>query len=122
MKRITLAVAGMLMLVGSSGSAHHGYSSFDREHPITIDGTLESFLYANPHVIMQIRASDDTVYTVTWQAAMWVEREAGVTKTTFKLGDRLVIRGAPSRDPASHEVTLLQQVRRPSDGWTWTNR
>jgi hypothetical protein len=50
---------------------------------------------------------------------MWVERQAGVTKSTFARGDRLVVVGAPSRDPASHDVTQVREVRQPRDGWTW---
>ena len=120
MTRGLLAVIGAI-LVGSSTQAHHGYTTFfaPTERTVAIEGNLEHLLYANPHVVMKIRAADSVVYTVTWQAATWVERNAGVSKETFKVGDHLVVIGSPSRDPASHEVTLLREVRRTRDQWTW---
>jgi hypothetical protein len=120
MGRGTLAFVGVLIL-GGSVYAHHSYANFyaPSERTVSIEGDLESLLYANPHIVMKIRAADSAVYTVAWQAVGWVERNAGVTRTTFKIGDHLVIVGAPARDPASREVTLLREVRRPSDGWRW---
>lgn len=123
MKHGLFAVAVVLVLASGALRAHHGYTAFftPEERTVAVAGTLESVLYANPHLVMKIRSADDTVYTVTWQAANWVERNAGVTKATFNVGDTLVVVGAPSRDPASREVTLIQEVRRPSDGWNWKN-
>lgn len=120
MRRTVLAVVGAIILAGSSVPAHHGYSTFfdPKDRTVAVEGDLENLLYANPHVVMKIRA-DDAVYTVTWQAATWVERNAGVMKSTFQVGDHLIIIGAPSRDPASHEVTMVREVRRPRDRWTW---
>ena len=120
MRRTLLAVIG-IVLAGSSAFAHHGYTTFyaPTEKTVAVEGELESVLYANPHVVMKIRAADSTVYTVTWQAATWVERNAGVSKETFKAGDHLVVVGSPSRDPQSHEVTLIREVRRSRDQWTW---
>ena len=119
MKRVSWLVVGILVLLGTSVSAHHSYAKFDRDHPVSVEGTLEALLYANPHVVMKVRTADGTFYTVVWQAMNWVEREAGVTKDTFKSGDLLIIRGAPSRTPGEHELSLVQEVRRPSDGWHW---
>ena len=78
MRHVILAVAGVLVLAGSSLNAHHGYTSFfdPKERTVAVEGTLESLVYANPHLVMKIRAADSTVYTVTWQAARWVERNA----------------------------------------------
>jgi hypothetical protein len=122
MKRILVAVLGAIVLAGTSVVwAHHGYATFFKptDRTVAIEGDLENLLYANPHVVMEIRAADSTIYTVTWQASRWVERNAGVTRTTFKVGDHLIITAAPSRDPASHEVTQVREVRRPRDGWMW---
>ena len=121
MRRTVLAVVGAVLLAGSSTYAHHGYTTFylPTERTVAVEGELESLLYANPHVVMKIRAADSTVYTVTWQAARWVERNASVSKETFKVGDHLVVVGSPSRDPASREVTLVREVRRPRDQWAW---
>jgi hypothetical protein len=119
MKRAGLTLLGVFVAMCGVVSAHHGYAGFFRDRTVVIEGNLESLHYANPHVVMRIRTADDTVYTVTWQAATWVERVAGVTPTTFAAGDHLVISAAPPRDPASHELAMVREVRRPSDGWQW---
>jgi len=110
-------------LVGSQPlvRAHHGYGGFfdPKDRTVAVEGDLVSLVYGNPHVVMKIQTSDSSVYTVTWQAAQWVERQAGVTMSTFHVGDHLIIVGAPSRDPASREVTRVREVRRPIDGWAW---
>ena len=121
MTRSIVAVAVFVVLAGAVTSAHHSYAGFfdPKEKTIAVEGRLESILYANPHVIMKMRAADSTLYTITWQARTWVERQAGVTKSTFQIGDRLIVVGSPSRDATSREVTLVREVRRPADQWMW---
>jgi hypothetical protein len=120
--RNAVALCFVVAVAGSATvGAHHGYGGFfdPKDRTVVVEGALVSLVYGNPHVVMNIRAADSSVYTVTWQAARWVERQAHVTKSTFHVGDHLVIVGAPSRDPASHEVTRVREVRRPADGWLW---
>jgi hypothetical protein len=119
MRRATiLAIVGSLVLAGSSVRAHHGYANFFLDQTLTVEGGLESIRYANPHVVLQIRTADSRLYTATWGPVHQVER-AGVTKTTLKIGDHVIVSGAPPRDPASHELMPVWEVRRPRDGWKW---
>jgi hypothetical protein len=122
MTRSVVASMTLVVLVATANiSAHHSYAGFydPKQRTIAIEGQLESILYANPHVIMKIRAADSEIYTVTWQARTWVERQAGVTKATFQKGDRLIVVGAPARDAASHEIASVRELRRPRDQWIW---
>jgi len=43
--------------------------------------------------------------------------EGGVNKFTLKVGDRVIIEGAPSRDSEEHKV-LIRTVTRPAVGTT----
>jgi hypothetical protein len=122
MRRNILAAVAVVVVCANTGArAHHSYAGFfdPKERTVAVEGRLESLLFANPHVVMKIRAADSTLYTVTWQARTWVERQAAVTKSTFQIGDHLVVIGSPSRDANSREVTLVREVRRPSDQWIW---
>jgi hypothetical protein len=124
MRRLTSWALVILIASAAQGTtlrAHHGYTAFfdPAERTVAIDGDLVNLVYANPHIVMTIRAGNDALYTVTWQAMTWAERNAGVTKDTFKVGDHLVVVGAPSRDPSARQVTMLREVRRPRDGWIW---
>ena len=119
MRRTMSAVIGVIVLASHAVHAHHGYAGFFLDRTVAVEGNLEEVRYANPHVVLKIRAGDATLYTVTWQAASWVAQRAGVTNTTFNVGDHLIISAAPPRDPASHELASVREVRRPSDGWDW---
>jgi hypothetical protein len=109
----------ILVLAGSSARAHHSHPDFLLDHKVSVEGTLEALTYANPHVVLRIRTAQGVLYTAEWQAASWLQYHAHVTLTTLRVGDHVIISGAPSRDPASHELVRLQEVRRPSDGWAY---
>jgi hypothetical protein len=119
--RILIFAISAAILMGSGVRAHHSYAGFydPKDRTVLIDGTLEEYLYANPHVQFVIRTADATTYTVIWQASTWVKRQANVDAGTFRTGDRLIVIGSPSKDPSEHQVTQVREVRRPSDGWVW---
>ena len=112
-------VVVFVVLASVSTLAHHGYPDFLLNQRVTVDGTLEELHYANPHVVLKIRTTDRVLYTAEWQAASWLLLKAHVMLTTLRVGDHLTVIGAPSRDPAAHEVVRLNEVRRASDGWTY---
>jgi len=122
MRRTIGAIIGVVALASQAVQAHHGYAGFFMDRTVTVEGDIEELRYANPHVVMKIRTADSTLYTVTWQAATWVAKQAAVTSSTFKAGDHLIVAAAPARDPASHELASVRVVRRPSDGWAWTRQ
>jgi hypothetical protein len=118
MRRAALAVLAVIVVTGVSARAHHGYANFFLDQRLSIEGQIEELRYANPHIVMKIRTADSAVYTATWRSASQVER-AGVTRTTLKVGDHVIVTGAPPRDPASHELMPVREIRRPRDGWIW---
>ncbi len=119
MRRTALAVVGALILAdGSAVYAHHGYANFYLDQNKAIEGELESVRFVNPHVVLTIRAADRTMYTATWNAAAQVERD-GITRATLKIGDHLIVTGAPPRDPTSRELMPVWEISRPRDGWRW---
>jgi hypothetical protein len=120
MRRTILAAIAILVLCGAVPRAHHGgyEKDFDVDHPISVEGDLEAFLFVNPHVVLKIRTADSTVYTAIWESAFSVKRY-GLTSATLRAGDHVIVSGAPSRNPALRELALLREVRRPRDGWKW---
>jgi hypothetical protein len=119
MKHTLFAALGAVALASAPVHAHHGYADYFLDRTVAVEGTLEDLQYGNPHVVMKIRAANSTLYTVSWQARWWVEANAGVRKTTFAVGDHLIISAAPPRDPASHDLASVREIRRPRDGWDW---
>jgi len=100
--------------------AHHNAWAPDRSRSITIEGTVEAFLFADPHVEIRIRTAQDVVYAAEWQTMGFLSN-AGITSVTLKTGDHLIVRGSPYKDPTIPKLTLLAEVRRPADGWRWTS-
>ena len=119
MKRLVLATVASVLMAGGFLSAHHAYADFDRARVVTIDGVLEELVYGNPHVMLKVRTASG-IFIATWDSANVVLRRANFTATTFHVGDRLLVSGSPAREASRHELALLTEVVRPSDGWKWS--
>lgn len=118
MRASAFVVAAAIVVVSAASvvRAHHSYAEFDVERTVTIHGTIENILFANPHVVLKVRAGDATLYTATWNAARQLTRQ-GVSATRLNVGDAVVVIGSPSK--ISAEVSKLVEVSRPSDRWAW---
>lgn len=111
----------VLLCVASAGTvalAHHSYGGYIREQNVSIEGVLDQVTVANPHGILMLRTDDGTMFTAEWASATQLQR-AGVVPGMLAVGDRVIVRGSPARDPESHRLSLLTEVRRPRDGWQW---
>jgi hypothetical protein len=94
---IFLAVIG-LAAVPVPVSAHHGNASYDETRTVTVKGTVTSYSWQNPHILLRVDAKDDTGNTLHWiiEAQSTVSQTAsGWTRTTFKPGDEVVIDVVP---------------------------
>ena len=118
MRRTILALVGVVLLLGSVAvRAHHSYAEFS-DNIVSVEGTLEKVMFANPHVTLTIRAKDSSVYTALWVAAFNLQNR-GMKATDLEIGDVIVVSGTPARNPAVREIARLREVRRVSDGWRW---
>lgn len=123
MRSLAFAVT-IAILLGTGVYAHHAHPDFAADREATIDGTIESIAFQNPHVLIRLRTSDSTVYLIEWLGAGALRQPLGngttpVTSSTLAVGDRIVVTGNPSRDKALHALASLKQVYRPRDGWKW---
>jgi hypothetical protein len=114
-----LLVASTASLVTLSAPAHHSYAQFDRCHPVSIEGDILNVEWANPHIVIDLKAVDATTYRVEWFNLPQLQN-AGLATETLKTGDHVVITGSATRDATLKLVSLLTEIRRPSDGWSWT--
>jgi len=64
MMKPLLAALATLALAGGGALAHHGWGSYDASKPITVDGTILTSKYENPHATITVKAPDK-VWTVT---------------------------------------------------------
>ena len=103
-------------------SAHHSFAATYFEDQTTkIEGDLVQFQFRNPHSYVHLEAKDDAGvtqrWTIEWGSGMQLSTQ-GLTATTLKVGDHVVVTGAPGRDPEDHRLRM-RSIERPKDGFKW---
>jgi len=118
MKRTVFTLTVALLLTTSSMIGHHGYAEYDRNAPVTLEGTLKHVLWANPHVVLTLETQTRGEYSVEWGAVFQLSR-FGINSVPVKAGDHLIVTGSINRNPEKRILTLIQEISRPADGWHW---
>jgi len=121
MKRL-VAASLFALAVAAPAYAHHSFAATYREKDsVTIEGELVQLDFRNPHsfVHVDVKEKDGTKvrYAIEWGGVGQLGQQ-GVTRETLKVGDHVIISGAPGRNPADHRVRMVT-LKRPSDGFTW---
>jgi hypothetical protein len=121
-RRLPVLILTAGILSGATAYAHHSMNAqYDIGKQIKVEGTIVQFQFRNPHSFVQVEAPDDAGQLVRWSIE-WSGSAAltdqGVTRTTLKYGDKVVITGAPSRTPGDHKL-IMRSLRRTSDGFGW---
>jgi hypothetical protein len=125
-RRIGLAAAICLCIPAWSAHAHHSYGTFfDLCTLVTIEGQVDTIDWKDPHIWIDLKTDDGVAYRAEWTSPRNLARD-GVTSDRLKSGDRVAIAGSPPKDPALESkagvkvISALTQIRRASDGWSWT--
>jgi len=119
MTRWTLALAAAIAIGTPSAGAHHSiYGIYDRSRPATLDGTVAEFQLINPHPFLFIDVASAAGVVERWRLEMDNRTELadiGITASTFKPGERVVVSGSLARtQPRS---LYLLRLDRSSDGF-----
>ena len=122
--KLFLAVA-LLAAAGAVASAHHFLiASYRLDTTVVVEGTLAQFLLRNPHSFVQVEVAGEggsrTIRTVEWLSAGQLGR-TGIVAGTLQPGDRVVVTGNPSRNPAEPMLRMVS-IHRPRDGWKWSEQ
>ncbi len=105
--------------------AHHAIGEiYDEERTVVLEGEVTSFLFGNPHSMVQVRVVNSQGDVHTW-ALEWRDagrlRQQGWTDHALGAGDHVRVCGNPGRDPGAYRMYLLNLARRASDSPTETN-
>jgi hypothetical protein len=121
------ALAGVAMVVLlQPAAAHHSFAMFEPTKTLTLKGTVKTFQWTNPHVILWVLVQpDDGGAAQEWSietTSPGVLTRAGWTRQSLKAGDRVTVVFNPLRDGSRggglNSVTLLDtgQILVPRSG------
>jgi hypothetical protein len=85
---------------------HHSTTMYNMANPATLEGTVKSFDWINPHSLLHLEVPNSEGKLEEWvveihSVAIMVRR--GYTKDYFKPGDRVTVVGGPMKD-GSHMI------------------
>jgi hypothetical protein len=98
--RSFMGVAAALLLSASPALAHHAFSAdFDRDKPITLDGTITKVEWTNPHAYVYLDVKDTSGQTTNWKLEFGSRDElAGWTTPPLQVGQQIKVRGWQAKD------------------------
>jgi hypothetical protein len=118
-------IGALILAAGTPANAHHAFAgTYVLDQTATIEGTIVQFDIRNPHSFVNLEIRDAEGKAARWGVewgGVTLLAQTGVTKATLKVGDKVTVIGAPSRDATEHKV-LMKVIRRPADGWVWGER
>jgi hypothetical protein len=102
MKRCSKAFTVVALLgVCSAVSAHHSTAAYDYSKSVKLVGTVEEFLWTNPHMFIRLLAPDDQGKSVEWNVECGtpnINVRHGWKKSDLNPGDKVTMELHPMRD------------------------
>jgi hypothetical protein len=107
--------ASAVMLLATAvvpASAHHSAAPFDMSKSVSMQGTVEKWLWANPHSWLYLRVEKADGSQEVWgfeAGSTGMLARSGWNAADMKPGDKVSVTAAPERSGA--HVALLNQVQ-----------
>ena len=100
--KIALIAAGLTLVLVGMAAAHHSGAAYDLDHPKTMEGTVKTVNWTNPHITFVVESdAKDGEPASSWVfevSSPGVLTRSGWTKRSLQPGDHAVFRYAPLRD------------------------
>lgn len=94
--RFASSAAAAVILTTSAAWAHHGWSSYDADKPVTIEAPLTVVEYRNPHAQVQIDRDGHPWVVVLAPTGRMESR--GMARDALVVGKTVTIEGYPRKD------------------------
>jgi hypothetical protein len=116
LKRTSMGIMlAALVGAGSPALAHHSFAMYEPTKTLTFKGTVKSFQWTNPHVVVWVLVQpEDGGAVQEWSletTSPGVLTRSGWTRQSLKAGDRVSVTFSPLRDGSRggglNSVTLL---------------
>ena len=98
---VVVVAAAVGLLMGVPLVAHHGSAAFDTGKTVVLEGTVQEWLYSNPHVLLRLEVTDENGETVVWIAEGQAPKTifpAGYRKNSFNYGDQVAVTVEPAKE------------------------
>lgn len=98
MTRRQLVLFGLalgILCPAAIASAHHGWSGYDADQVLTIEGTITALAYRNPHVTIGLKTAPKTWEIVL--APPFRMQSRGLPDGALKVGDTVTVIGYPHK-------------------------
>ena len=100
--RVTFVAAALSFVLAGAAAAHHSGAAYDNEHPQTLEGTVKTVNWTNPHITFVIEEdAKDGKPAKTWVfevSSPGVLTRSGWTKKSLQPGDHATFIFSPLRD------------------------
>ncbi len=117
MRSVHAALVCAVLIFAPPALAHHSRAAFDLTTTVSLQGTVSSYVWANPHVYMSVERRDNSGQLVEWL----VEADPtplmtrnGWSATTLNVGDPVSLLVNPDKNPESPHALLVSLTQ--SDG------
>ena len=101
-KLLVMVVSGAAVLAAFRPAlAHHGAAAYDVSKTVTIKGTVNKWVWSNPHCLLFVDATDDGGQAVHWiletQNPLSMAN-LGWANDSFKPGDHITLTATPAKN------------------------
>jgi hypothetical protein len=110
--RSAIAAVALVALFAGVVLAHHGRAGYGNEIT-TVKGTVTGVQWKNPHVFLEFDVKDEKGTNVAWLGELsspGTMMAAGMSRTTLKPGDEIVLKGKAGQ--AGAPVILVDSITR----------
>ena len=98
---VIVSVAAVGLLSPLPLFAHHGSAAFDTGKRVILKGTVQEWVYSNPHCLLSLDVAGEDGQVVRWIAegqAPNVIFPAGYRRDSFKFGDKVAVTVEPVKN------------------------
>ena len=95
---LAATLTAAFVTVATPAFAHHGWSDYAADTPLTLKGTIKTSSYENPHGVITLDA-DGKSYTVILAPVSRMESR-GATRESIAVGKQVTVVGYPSKTHA----------------------
>lgn len=115
----TIGALSAAMLITLPAHAHHSFSASFTDEVITVEGVVDEYKFANPHVVVYFNVTDDDGEVTRWMTeglAATLLRRQGWSRDSISKGDTIRVSGNSSRNGSPMVSTDSLEFIDPATG------